>query len=244
MLARSRRAAAFARVLCACMCAAASASGEGDAADAAAAPDAGACQGQGTRRATRGAVSLGAFGVPDFDLHGAAPPARMHARRRVSHAPSRSARPALCRIRPPGRVWMCAVETIATEPPYYCVTFRGRDGDKGLGAEVREQQREQKGEERRRKGARVVSLLKMSVLCGGGKEGGKREEGKRKEGGRREEGARKERAKREQRGVAFPLKMSVLYGRGVSTTSGATSYYYRMCSLTIECVLLRCVERE
>jgi FkbM family methyltransferase len=27
------------------------------------------------------------------------------------------------------------VETIATEPPYYCVTFRGRDGDKGLGAE-------------------------------------------------------------------------------------------------------------
>jgi len=100
---------------------------------------------------------------------------------------------------------MCAVETIATEPPYYCVTFRGRDGDKGLGAEVREQQREQKGEERRRKGARVVSLLKMSVLCGGGKEGGKREEGKRKEGGRREEGARKERGKREQRG-GFPTE--------------------------------------
>jgi len=28
-----------------------------------------------------------------------------------------------------------AVETIATDPPYYCVTFVGRDDDKGLGAE-------------------------------------------------------------------------------------------------------------
>ena len=28
-----------------------------------------------------------------------------------------------------------SVQTIATEPPYYCVTFVGRDDDKGLGAE-------------------------------------------------------------------------------------------------------------
>ena len=48
-----------------------------------------ACSMKARSNSCRGCVSLGAFGVPDYDIQ---------------------------------------VQTIATEPPYYCVTFQGRHG--------------------------------------------------------------------------------------------------------------------
>jgi hypothetical protein len=49
-----------------------------------------ACSMKARSNSCRGCVSLGAFGVPDYDIQ---------------------------------------VQTIATEPPYYCVTFQGRHGE-------------------------------------------------------------------------------------------------------------------
>ena len=49
-----------------------------------------ACSLKARSNSCRGCVSLGAFGVPDYDIQ---------------------------------------VQTIATEPPYYCVTFQGRHGE-------------------------------------------------------------------------------------------------------------------